>query len=167
MAGSRERTFLTELKQSADSYGYWYHKIPDSILSNYGRFNPVKRFDLYLASGDMVVAAEAKATNTRYAFDQMRESEEHWLQEWSRATNLPALVILNFRQKSPRVNRAFWIEIGGYETQRKVVLPERKSLNLAMVEGCWREIPRKKRYGKTVWDLSRIIKFFTKDPQEE
>jgi hypothetical protein len=167
MPGSRERTFLGELKKSSESYAFWHHKIPDSILSDRGRFTPVKRFDLYLATPGVVIAAEVKSANTRHAFTDMRPSEEEWLETWARLTDFPAIVILNFRQKSPRLNRAFWIDLLHYQQQRKETLPTRKSLNLDMVVSGWREIPRKKRYGETVWDVSRILKFYTSDLQEE
>ena len=153
-----EANFLSEIKKAADVFGFYYHKLPDSIFhtGSEARFSPVKRFDFYLIQYPYTVACEAKATNGRLAFSSLRETEEEWLLTFEEKSGYPAYVIVNFR--SGRVyNRTFIIRIKDFIKLREE--STRKSVVLDMVtnNSYWIEVEKVKVDNKSYWNISTLL----------
>lgn len=96
---SNERTFIQEIKNSANKYEIFYYKIPDSpYIGPETRFQPKKPFDLFLIKDGEFVAIEAKYCkgNERFPFKNVKEHQIAGLLDVERH-GCKAYIMINFR----------------------------------------------------------------------
>lgn len=154
-----ESQFQSKLKQDVKYLhpGIFWHKLTDSIMTENTRFIPKKPFDIFAVNNNIPYGIETKAHNNHRRFSitpRTREQIENLLEfKKSCQNNNQAFLIINVKYElnDTKVNYAIYFK------PEEITL-DMKSIDVKVENNTNRIFYREKIKGKTVWNLTGIIK---------